>query len=249
MGKNNQQLLFEKYKVYKDEEAFVELYSSIEFLLKKTITDVTYIFGPNIKKQKYSKIHKYELTIGKMISMATSMENYKEEYIRQIGYEDYDRYTNSKYTLIYPFWELINELSVEKTLSDMASSNITFGWYLATKFCDRYWLHIERCLRRDLSKHKRFKKISYEEFIECKTDSFYYENRLFTELDALIYEEELIEGLKKILTNREKEVLNLLLLGCSHNQISQELQISGDNSFKIKSSIYSKFKELIKKYC
>lgn len=245
---NKQQLLFKKYKTYKDEDAFVELYSSIEFLLIRSITDVTYIYGSNIKKQKYSKIYKYELAIKKNISMATLMENYKDEYIRSIGYDDYDRFTNSKYSLIYPFWELINDLSLEKTSSDMANSNITFGWYLATKFCDRYWLHIERCLRRDLNKHKRPINISYEEFIENNTDSFYYENMLFTELDTLLYEEELLEEFKAILTNREKEVFDLLLLGCSHNQISQELQISEGNSFKIKSSLYSKFKGLIRKY-
>lgn len=244
---NKQQLLFKKYKEYKDEDAFIELYNSIELLLKKAITDVTYIYGSNIKKQKYSKIYKYELAIKKNISMATLMENYKDEYIRSIGYADYDRFTNSKYSLIYPFWKLINDLSIEKTSNDMANSNITFGWYLATKFCDKYWLHIEMCLRRDLNKHKRSINISYEKFIEDKTDTFYYENLLFTELDTPIYEEELLEEFKAILTNREKEVLDLLLLGCSHNQISQELQISEGNSFKIKSSIYSKLKELIKK--
>lgn len=249
LDNNKQHLLFIRYKTYKDEDAFVELYNSLERLLIKAITDVTYIFGPNIQKQKYSKIHKYELAIKKNISMATLMENYKDEYIRSIGYDDYDRFTNSKYSLIYPFWELINGLSIEKAFNDMTNNNIDFGWYLATKFCDRYWLHIEKCLRRDLNKHKRSINISYEEFIEKNNnDSFYYENMLFTELDTPLYEEELLEEFKAILTNREKEVFDLLLLGFSHNQISQELQISEGNSFKIKSSIYSKFKELIRKY-
>lgn len=254
MNKNKSEILFKRYKLYNHEFAFEQLYFNLEPLLKKVITNVTYVYkGSSIENQKYSKIHDIESALEKNLSMSALMEKYKDEYIKQMYCEDYNRYSNKKYSLSYPFWELVNELTLNDVLNDMKNWKTSFEWYLATKFCDKYWIYLEKCLRRDFGRYKTdnkktFQEISFEDQIKNREDSFYIKNDLFIQLDTLIFTKALLEELQENLTKREKQVYDLLLLGHSHNTISQSLNISLENSYKIKSSIESKLKMLLKKY-
>lgn len=249
MSKSQIQILFEKYKLNNDENAFIELYNLLEPLLKKVITDVTFIYEINIKRQKYHKIHEYEKRIGKKINMTKLMEKYKDEYIKIMYSEDYDRFKNPKYSLIYPFWELINKLTIEKVNKDIKKWNVSFEWYLATKFCDNYWLYIEKCLRRDFVKRKNYNKykvISLDRKLEHISDSFLYKYGLYTTYDHTVSAVDLIDNFKTKLSNRENQVLELIIKGFSNKEIAKKLGISESNIAKIKNSIKSKLIDYIK---
>ena len=66
---------------------------------------------------------------------------------------------------------------------------------------------------------------------------------LFTELYTTIYEKELLEEFKTILTNREKEVLDLLLLGKTPDEIASEIKTTSRTVYNIMNKIKFKIKE------
>lgn len=279
--------LLKNYILFNDSDAFQQLYSNIELRLKKVITDVTYIFVPKVKNQKGDKIHKIEDKLGMKINMHHIMELYKDEYIKKVYSVDYNRFTNPKYNLIYPFWQLLEKLKsklidkyqkkLDKTLPNDTSTiweyielelktyKISTSKYLAMKFCDQYWLHIEKCLRRDYperhTRNSHKEKVEYiEDIITCSntakhnksSNSMEYKNGLYSSLDTSIAKEKTynFESEKKVklmLSQRELEVLDLLLEGNCLKEIASKLNILPGNVSTVINRIKTKTKALSSK--
>jgi hypothetical protein len=150
-------------------EVLVNLYNLMEPLLKWTIIgNITKIYSPKMRKQKYSKLYNLQKSFSSNINMnkfkinfSVACEKYLKDYIDQFGYWDSNNPWN--YSLIYPFWEVVERISLEKLEKSIGQYNNEYSYYLAIKFCDDYWNYICRCLRKDLALQiLSIDKIKYE---------------------------------------------------------------------------------------
>ena len=230
----------------KQNEVFVNLYYLMEPLLKWTITgDITKIYSPKVRKQKYAKLIKLQESLlsdenGKSFKFrfdfTSALEKYLKDYIQLYGYIDDSQPWN--YSFIYPFWELINKISLEKIEKSIEKYDNQYSYYLAVKFCDQYWNYIYKCIRRDLTiqvlsidsiKHECSPNGTTNSF-----DKFQYKHNIYTLIDADSIDD-ILSSIKGILTNKEQQVLNLLIDGYTHIEIAQILNITPEYSRKIKS--------------
>jgi DNA-binding CsgD family transcriptional regulator len=227
-------------------EVFINLYYLMEPLLKWTITgDITKIYSPKVRKQKYAKLIKLQESLlsdenGKSFKFrfdfTSALEKYLKDYIQLYGYIDDSQPWN--YSFIYPFWELINKISLEKIEKSIEKYDNQYSYYLAVKFCDQYWNYIYKCIRRDLTiqvlsidsiKHECSSNNTTNSF-----DKFQYKHNMYTLIDADSIDD-ILSSIKGILTNKEQQVLNLLIDGYTHIEIAQILNITPEYSRKIKS--------------
>jgi len=230
----------------KQNEVFVNLYYLMEPLLKWTITgDITKIYSPKVRKQKYAKLIKLQESLlsdenGKSFKFrfdfTSALEKYLKDYIQLYGYIDDSQPWN--YSFIYPFWELINKISLEKIEKSIEKYDNQYSYYLAVKFCDQYWNYIYKCIRRDLTiqvlsidsiKHECSSNDTTNSF-----DKFQYKHNMYTLIDADSIDD-ILSSIKGILTEKEQQVLNLLIDGYTHIEIAQILNITPEYSRKIKS--------------
>ncbi|MDH7565966.1 MAG: sigma factor-like helix-turn-helix DNA-binding protein [Clostridiales bacterium] len=227
-------------------EVFVNLYYLMEPLLKWTITgDITKIYSPKVRKQKYVKLIKLQESLlsdenGKSFKFrfdfTSALEKYLKDYIQLYGYIDDSQPWN--YSLIYPFWKLINKISLEKIEKSIDKYDNQYSYYLAVKFCDQYWDYIYKCIRRDL----RIQVLSIDSIKhECSSndttnsfDNFQYKHNMYTLIDADSIDD-ILYSIKGILTEKEQQVLNLLMDGYTLTEIAQILNITPEYSRKIKS--------------
>jgi len=227
-------------------EVFVNLYYLMEPLLKWTITgDITKIYSPKVRMQKYAKLIKLQESLlsdenGKSFKFrfdfTSALEKYLKDYIQLYGYIDDSQPWN--YSFIYPFWELINKISLEKIEKSIEKYDNQYSYYLAVKFCDQYWNYIYKCIRRDLT----IQMLSIDSIKhECSPngttnsfDKFQYKHNMYTLIDADSIDD-ILSSIKGILTNKEQQVLNLLIDGYTHIEIAQILNITPEYSRKIKS--------------
>jgi DNA-binding CsgD family transcriptional regulator len=227
-------------------EVFVNLYYLMEPLLKWTITgDITKIYSPKVRMQKYAKLIKLQESLlsdenGKSFKFrfdfTSALEKYLKDYIQLYGYIDDSQPWN--YSFIYPFWELINKISLEKIEKSIEKYHNQYSYYLAVKFCDQYWNYIYKCIRRDLTiqvlsidsiKHECSSNDTTNSF-----DKFQYKHNMYTLIDADSIDD-ILSSIKGILTEKEQQVLNLLADGYTHIEIAQILNITPEYSRKIKS--------------
>jgi DNA-binding CsgD family transcriptional regulator len=227
-------------------EIFVNLYYLMEPLLKWTITgDITKIYSPKVRMQKYAKLIKLQESLlsdenGKSFKFrfdfTSALEKYLKDYIQLYGYIDDSQPWN--YSFIYPFWELINKISLEKIEKSIEKYHNQYSYYLAVKFCDQYWNYIYKCIRRDLTiqvlsidsiKHECSSNDTTNSF-----DKFQYKHNMYTLIDADSIDD-ILSSIKGILTEKEQQVLNLLADGYTHIEIAQILNITPEYSRKIKS--------------
>jgi DNA-binding CsgD family transcriptional regulator len=231
---------------HQQNNVFISLYNIIEPLLKWTITgDITKIYSPKIRKQKYSKLIKlqesllhneYSKRFKIRFDLTSTLEKYLKDYIQLYGYINDSQ--PWKYSFIYPFWELINKISLEKIQKSIGKYNNQYSYFLAVKFCDKYWDYIYKCVKRDLT----LKILSIDSIkSECshgKTtnsfDKFQYKHNMYTLIDA-DGTDDIFSSIKGILTEKEQQVLNLLADGYTHIEIAQILNITPEYSRKIKS--------------
>jgi DNA-binding CsgD family transcriptional regulator len=234
-------------------EVFVNLYYLMEPLLKWTITgDITKIYSPKVRKQKYAKLIKLQESLlsdenGKSFKFrfdfTSALEKYLKDYIQLYGYIDDSQPWN--YSFIYPFWELINKISLEKIEKSIEKYDNQYSYYLAVKFCDQYWNYIYKCIRRDLTiqvlsidsiKHECSSNDTTNSF-----DKFQYKHNMYTLIDADSIDD-ILSSIKGILTEKEQQVLNLLIDGYTHIEIAQILNITPEYSRKIKSRAAKKIR-------
>jgi len=227
-------------------EVFVNLYYLMEPLLKWTITgDITKIYSPKVRMQKYAKLIKLQESLlsdenGKSFKFrfdfTSALEKYLKDYIQLYGYIDDSQPWN--YSFIYPFWELINKISLEKIEKSIEKYDNQYSYYLAVKFCDQYWDYIYKCIRRDLTiQVLSIDRIKHECSLNDTTnsfDKFQYKHNMYTLIDADSIDD-ILSSIKGILTNKEQQVLNLLIDGYTHIEIAQILNITPEYSRKIKS--------------
>jgi len=198
-------------------EVFVNLYYLMEPLLKWTITgDITKIYSPKVRMQKYAKLIKLQESLlsdenGKSFKFrfdfTSALEKYLKDYIQLYGYIDDSQPWN--YSFIYPFWELINKISLEKIEKSIEKYDNQYSYYLAVKFCDQYWNYIYKCIRRDLT----IQMLSIDSIKhECSPngttnsfDKFQYKHNMYTLIDADSIDD-ILSSIKGILTNKEQQV-------------------------------------------
>jgi DNA-binding CsgD family transcriptional regulator len=227
-------------------EVFVNLYYLMEPLLKWTITgDITKIYSPKVRMQKYAKLIKLQESLlsdenGKSFKFrfdfTSALEKYLKDYIQLYGYIDDSQPWN--YSFIYPFWELINKISLEKIEKSIKKYDNQYSYYLAVKFCDQYWNYIYKCIRRDLTiqvlsidsiKHECSSNDTTNSF-----DKFQYKHNMYTLIDTN-GTDDIFSSIRGILTEKEQQVLNLLMDGYTLTEIAQILNITPEYSRKIKS--------------
>ena len=230
---------------HQQNDVFINLYNIIEPLLKWTITgDITKIYSPKVRKQKYAKLIKLQESLlpnenGKSFKFrfdfTSALEKYLKDYIQLYGYIDDSQPWN--YSFIYPFWELINKISLEKIEKSIEKYDNQYSYYLAVKFCDQYWNYIYKCIRRDLTiqvlsidsiKHECSSNDTTNSF-----DKFQYKHNMYTLIDADSIDD-ILSSIKGILTEKEQQVLNLLIDGYTHIEIAQILNITPEYSRQIK---------------
>jgi DNA-binding CsgD family transcriptional regulator len=255
--------LLHKYKLVQEDksnlnkqqqnEVFVNLYYLMEPLLKWTITgDITKIYSPKVRKQKYAKLIKLQESLlsdenGKSFKFrfdfTSALEKYLKDYIQLYGYIDDSQPCN--YSLIYPFWKLINKISLEKIEKSIEKYDNQYSYYLTVKFCDQYWNYIYKCIRRDL----RIQVLSIDRIKhECSSndttnsfDKFQYKHNMYTHIgtDSI---DGIFSSIKGILTEKEQQLLNLLMDGYTLTEIAQILNITPEYSRKIKSRAVKKIR-------
>jgi hypothetical protein len=234
-------------------EIFVNLYYLMEPLLKWTITgDITKIYSPKIRKQRYSKLielqdsllcNQYDKSFKFKFDFTSALEKYLKDYIQLYGYIDDSQPCN--YSLIYPFWKLINNIPLEKIEKSIDKYDNQYSYYLAVKFCDQYWDYIYKCIRRDL----RIQVLSIDSIKhECSSndttnsfDNFQYKHNMYTLIDA-DGTDDVFPNIKGILTEKEQQLLNLLMDGYTLTEIAQILNITPEYSRKIKSRAVKKIR-------
>ena len=231
---------------HQQNDVFINLYNIIEPLLKWTITgDITKIYSPKVREKKYSKLIKLQKSLlpnknGNSFKFkfdfTSALEKYLKDYIQLYGYIDDSQPWN--YSLIYPFWELINKISLEKIEKSIDKYDNQYSYYLAVKFCDQYWDYIYKCIRRDLTiQVLSIDRIKHECSLNDTTnsfDKFQYKHNMYTLIDADSIDD-ILSSIKGILTEKEQQVLNLLIDGYTHIEIAQILNITPEYSRKIKS--------------
>ena len=230
---------------HQQNDVFINLYNIIEPLLKWTITgDITKIYSPKVREKKYSKLIKLQKSLlpnenGNSFKFkfdfTSALEKYLKDYIQLYGYIDDSQPWN--YSLIYPFWELINKISLEKIEKSIDKYDNQYSYYLAVKFCDQYWNYIYKCIRRDLTiQVLSIDSIKYECYSNDTTnsfDKFQYKHNMYTLIDA-DGTDDIFSSIKGILTEKEQQVLNLLIDGYTHIEIAQILNITPEYSRQIK---------------
>ena len=117
-------------------DIFVSLYNLMEPLLKWSITgNITKVYSPKIRNQKYYKLYKIQESFKNdkrsfKLNFSLASERYLKNYIEAYGY------TNNAfpwdYSLIYPFWEILNKISLEKIQKSVKYRN-DYSYYLAVK--------------------------------------------------------------------------------------------------------------------
>ena len=225
-------------------DAFATLYNLMDPLLKWAISgDATKIYSPKIRKQRYSKLIKLQESLltnkydkSFKFDFTSAFERYLKDYIQLYGYIDYSRPWN--YSLMYPFWEVVNKISLDKIEKSVQKYNNQYSYYLAVEFCNQYWNYIYKCIRRDLTiqvlsidsiKHECSSNDTTNSF-----DKFQYKHNMYTLIDADSIDD-ILSSIKGILTEKEQQVLNLLADGYTHIEIAQILNITPEYSRKIKS--------------
>lgn len=232
-------------------ETLINLYNLMEPLLKWTITgDITKIYSSKIRKQKYFKLYDLQKSFSSdtntkkfKIDFSTACEKYLKDYIDQYGYWDSNNPWN--YSLIYPFWEVVERVTLEKLEKSVEKYNNEYSYYLAIKFCDDYWNYIYRCVRRDLA----LQMFSIDGIKhECNNDSYNYFDRFLYNHHICIPTNEiedietLLLEIKNILTCREWELWNLFIQGYTHTEISKKLNITPVHSRQLKSRVFKKIR-------
>jgi len=230
---------------HQQNDVFINLYNIIEPLLKWTITgDITKIYSPKVREKKYSKLIKLQKSLlpnenGNSFKFkfdfTSALEKYLKDYIQLYGYIDDSQPWN--YSLIYPFWELINKISLQKIEKSIDKYDNQYSFYLAVKFCDQYWNYIYKCIRRDLTiQVLSIDRIKHECSLNDTTnsfDKFQYKHNMYTLIDA-DGTDDIFSSIKGILTEKEQQVLNLLIDGYTHIEIAQILNITPEYSRQIK---------------
>ena len=227
-------------------EIFVNLYYLMEPLLKWTITgDITKIYSPKIRKQRYSKLielqdsllcNQYDKSFKFKFDFTSVYGRYFNDYIQLYGYTDDSKPWN--YTLIYPFWELVNKISLDKIEKTLEKFDNQYSYYLAVKFCDQYWDYIYKCVKRDLTLQiLSIDRIKYECSSDETTnsfDKFQYKHNMYTLIDTN-GTDDIFSSIRGILDEKEQQVLKLFIDGYTHTEIAQILNITPKYSRKIKS--------------
>lgn len=233
-------------------EVLVNLYNLMEPLLKWTITgNITKIYSPKMGKQKYSKLYNLQKSFSSNINMnkfkinfSVACEKYLKDYIDQFGYWDSNNPWN--YSLIYPFWEVVERISLEKLEKSIGQYNNEYSYYLAIKFCDDYWNYICRCLRKDLAlqilsidkiKHECNSSVSPNYF-----DRFLFSNHIYNSTNEIQSTETLLSDIKSLLTCREWELWGLFIQGYTHAEIAAKLNITTEYSRQLKTRIFKKLR-------
>lgn len=233
-------------------EVLVNLYNLMEPLLKWTITgNITKIYSPKMRKQKYSKLYNLQKSFSSNINMnkfkinfSVACEKYLKDYIDQFGYWDSNNPWN--YSLIYPFWEVVERISLEKLEKSIGQYNNEYSYYLAIKFCDDYWNYICRCLRKDLAlqilsidkiKHECNSSVSPNYF-----DRFLFSNHIYNSTNEIQSTETLLSDIKSLLTCREWELWGLFIQGYTHAEIAAKLNITTEYSRQLKTRIFKKLR-------
>lgn len=233
-------------------EVLVNLYNLMEPLLKWTITgNITKIYSPKMRKQKYSKLYNLQKSFSSNINMnkfkinfSVACEKYLKDYIDQFGYWDSNNPWN--YSLIYPFWEVVERISLEKLEKSIGQYNNEYSYYLAIKFCDDYWNYICRCLRKDLAlqilsidkiKHECNSSVSPNYF-----DRFLFSNHIYNSTNEIQSIETLLSDIKSLLTCREWELWGLFIQGYTHAEIAAKLNITTEYSRQLKTRIFKKLR-------
>ena len=228
----------------------------MEPLLKWTITgDITKIYSPKIRKKKYSKLVKlqeslmtneYDKSFKFKFDFTSASKRYLNDYIQLYGYINDSRPWN--YSLIYPFWELVNKISLDKIEKSVEKYDNQYSYYLAVKFCDQYWNYIYKCIKRDLTLQiLSIDRIKYECFSDKTTnsfDKFQYKHNMYTLID-FDDTDDIFSSIKEILEEKEQKVLKLITDGYSHAEIANMLNISPQYSRKIKSRAAKKIIALL----
>lgn len=231
-------------------ETLINLYNIMEPLLKWTITgDITKIYSSKIKKQKYSKLYNLQKSFSNgrntspKINFTIAFERYLKEYIDQYGYWDSNSWN---YSLIYPFWEVVEKVSLEDLEKSVVQYNNEYSYYLAIRFCDDYWNHIYKCVRKDLA----FRMLSIDEIQQKCNDSespysfdeFQFSNRIYNSMNDIDTTETLISDIKNVLTCEEWYLVNLYIEGYTHAEVSAKSDITPENSRQMKSRIIKKLR-------
>ncbi|WP_213818265.1 sigma factor-like helix-turn-helix DNA-binding protein [Garciella nitratireducens] len=231
-------------------EILIELYYLMEPLLKWSITgDITKVYSKKIRNQKFSTLIEIQKSLSinnykcYAFDITSAFEKYLNDYIQLYGYGDGSH--PYEYSLIYPFWEMLNGTSLDKIEKSVMKYNNQYSYYLTIRFCDQYWSYIYKCVRRDLTmrvlsidmiRHKCNSDDSTNYF-----DKFQYKYNMFT----LINKDEL-DNISSIieekLTDREHQVLKLFTEGYSHKEIADILHITSANSRQIKKRASNKIK-------
>lgn len=244
------------FKVNNNHNSFIEIYNIMEYLLKKVITDVTYVYEYNAKnkrreqtklsKQKYYKIYQIEKRLEKKLSMRKIMEKYKIEFIQKYYSENYSTINSSYYSLIYPFYIFIEKSNFAKLKKAFTTWKASEAWILANKFCDFYWeKHIIPNLNRDYGKTTSEQyNVTYLKSMTLSGDSLIYKYHLYSDLESELningYDVDLKEILlifQNTLKGRKKELFILMYQDFSKEDIMQILNISDKNYRKIKSEL------------
>lgn len=233
-------------------DVLVNLYNLMEPLLKWTITgNITKIYSPKMRKQKYSKLYNLQKSFSSNINMnkfkinfSVACKKYLKDYIDQFGYWDSNNPWN--YSLIYPFWEVVERISLEKLEKSIGQYNNEYSYYLAIKFCDDYWNYICRCLRKDLAlqilsidkiKHECNSSVSPNYF-----NRFLFSNHIYNSTNEIQSTETLLSDIKSLLTCREWELWGLFIQGYTHAEIATKLNITTEYSRQLKTRIFKKLR-------
>lgn len=291
-NKMNENLL-KSILLYGSEDALIQLYSNIEPLLKKVISNVTIMYNDSFRKKLYYNIYIIEKEFRETgfsdyISMAELTEDYKTEFIEANCSESYNEFNHDNYSLLTPFWELLHKLKVkhldklrkswgfcisksfyksakikgnlnlkyakniinkkiwDSIVKEIDTYKYTYANYLATKFCDQYWLFLKKCLRRDFHQRKNRNKDLYVEDLKIKYSSDFVASicEQTPDIETSIFIKETICEFKKCLSPKETLVFDLLLNDYLDKEIESALNISNCNLRKIKCSIHKKYRNI-----
>ncbi|WP_129723868.1 RNA polymerase sigma factor [Xylanivirga thermophila] len=223
-------------------EILIELYYLMEPLLKWSITgDITKVYSKKIRNQKFSKLVKIQKSLSvrryqySVLDVTSAFEKYLNDYIQLYGYTD-DSHPR-EYSLIYPFWEMLNKTSLDKIEKSVMKYNNQYSYYLTIRFCDQYWSYIYKCVRRDLAMQilsidmirHRYNSDDLTNYF----DKFQYKHNMFTLIDDDKLDN-VLSTINLILTDKEQQVLKLFTEGYSHTEIADILKITSANSRQIK---------------
>lgn len=231
----------------------------------RVIKNPFYLLPDKIKNQRISKLASAEGQFNKRlnkkfsegnnyklhINNASFFETYKKIFLDEIcSTEDYQ--DNSKYSLINPLWEVLNSLDIDKATATTNNYNFTYKKYLILKFSDYYWKYLANKLRNDYINFLNLSTSLNE--LETKTnengdtyffDIFQFKYNLYLELESNRFTEETFNDfIIKHFSQREIEVINLLINGYNLKQISVILNVAESTVRNQKYSIKKKILSL-----